>query len=405
MKLSGEVGNVQLMQRINRLKVLEVIRGKGPLARPQIAALTGLSSSSVTNIVSYLLERDLAEETGTVDSREVGRKATLIRFKPSAYRIVAVIMEPTRVDFALTDLDGSVLLMRRSALEGPPDGDEALGRVKDGIARLLEESRGGGSGVVGIGVAVSALVQDEGRFVLSTSLRWKGLSIRARLEEGFGLPVFILNYSRAKALWALKTNVEESDRNVVFLDLAMGVGIVSVFEHRINEAVIGELGHTTVCPDGPQCFCGNRGCLEMMCSAEAVLRRCEALLERGRCPVLRGLLGEPGGALDYGAVLKAFELGDGGVREALGECGRYLGIGLANIINLFNPQRIVINGDALLQSDYLYETALAEANARANEHLLQGLKYRKIAVGPRESIQGVSAYVTERLLELPDSLL
>jgi N-acetylglucosamine repressor len=405
MKIANEVGNVQLMQRINRLKVLEVIRRKGPLARPEIAKLTGLSPSSITNIITYLLERCLVAEMGTVDSKDVGRKATLLRFNPSNHRIIAVDMEATRIDFALTDLAGEIISMHQTLPDKPLDENELLDLVKKEIARLTVENSGQGGDIVGIGIAISALVKDEGRFVLSTSLRWKGLSIREQLEKEFNLPVFILNNSRTKALWALNLNVEESDRNVIFLDLSIGVGIVSFFDHKINEAVIGEFGHTTVDKDGPLCFCGNRGCLELMCSVEAVVNKCKDQMGQGKCTILAKLLQESKSVLSFDAVLQAFAQGDGEVGAVLQECGKYLGMGIANIIYIFNPQRIIINGDPLLKSDYIYETAVAEANTRANDQLLQGLKYQKITIGIPESIQGVSSYVADKLFELSNSIL
>lgn len=406
MKIANEVGNVQLMQRINRLKVLEVIRMHGSIARTEIAKQTGLSSSSITNIITYLLERNLVAEMGTVDSGDVGRKATLLRFNPAAYNIVAVNVEADRAYIALTDLSGAILILREVALDMRMMDFEILNLIKREINHLLGAEKGAvRAAVLGIGLAISGLVQDEGRFVMSSSLRWKGLSIKEQFENLFQIPAFVQNNSRTKALWALKKHVEEDDRNVVFLDLTMGVGIVNFFEHRINEAVIGELGHTSVKKDGPQCFCGNRGCLELMCSVEAVLQACAEMLGLGKCPILAEIAEDKPGGLSYEMVLKAFELGDSGVSEVLQECGEYLGMGISNIINLFNPQRIIINGDALLQSGFLYETAVAEAGGRVNEELSRGLKYQKVIIGVEEAVQGVAMYVADRLFELSDSIL
>ena len=405
MKIANEVGNVRLMQRINRLKVLEIIRAKGPLARPEIAKMTGLSPSSITNIITCLLERSLVAEMGTVESRDVGRKATLIRFNPSEHSIVAVNVEIDKANIALTDLSGHILAMRALPIDRHLPELDVLDLIRKEIILLLEDKSIRRDKVIGIGLAVSGLVQDEGRFVFSSSLRWKGLSIREQFENLFQMPVFIQNNSRTKALWALSKYVEDSDRNVVFLDLAMGVGIVSFFEHRINEAVIGELGHTTVKKDGPPCFCGNRGCLELMCSVDAILNNCQEGLSQGRCGILAGLMETGDGTLTFETVLQAFAGGDADVRAVLQECGEYLGMGIANIINLFNPQRIIINGDLLLQSDFIEQTAKAEAGRRANEELTRGLTYRKVVICIEESIQGVALNVAGRMFELSDSIL
>jgi predicted NBD/HSP70 family sugar kinase len=406
MKILDEIGNVQFMQKINRLKVLECIRYNGPLARPEIARVTGLSPSSITNIVSYLLERNLVAETGTVDSGEVGRKATLIRFKPSAYNIISVNIETSKVNLALTDLSGEILTMKEIPIERLMKDYEILNMIKKEIGQFIShKDEQSDLKIAGIGVAVSGLVQDEGRWVISSSLRWKGISLKEQFENIFHLPVYIQNNSRTKALWALRKHVDEQERNVVFLDLTMGVGIISFFDHRINEAVIGEFGHTTVKKDGPLCFCGNRGCLELMCSVDMVVNTCSELLGQGRCRKLEQILKEEGGNISYTLILQAFDKGDEDVREVLRECGEYLGIGIANLINIFNPQRMIINGDILLKSDFVYETAVSEAGKRAYEQFANDLIYQKVDIGVKESVQGVSLYVADKLFELSGPIL
>jgi predicted NBD/HSP70 family sugar kinase len=406
MKIVNEIGNVQLMQKINRLKVLECIRLKGPVARPEISKVTGLSLSSITNIVTYLLDKGLVAETGTVDSRDVGRKATLIRFNPAALTVISVNIEASKIDLALTDLAGEILEMKQINVGRLMKDYEILNAVKKEITQLIASGTSAhGSEVAGIGIGVSGLVQEGGILAISSSMRWKGLSIKEQFENTFHIPVYIQNNSRTKALWALRSYIGEEDRNVIFLDLTMGVGIISFFENKINEAVKGEFGHTTVKKDGPLCFCGNHGCLEIMCSVDAVVNACTDLLDQGRCGILARLLGERGNALDYDSILEAFEKGDDDVKQVLEECGQYLGIGIANLINIFNPQRLIINGDVLLKSDFIYETAVQETSGRAYEQFLHDLKYQKVDIGEKESIQGVSLYVADKLFELSGSII
>jgi predicted NBD/HSP70 family sugar kinase len=405
MKIVNEIGNVQLMQKINRIKVLECIILKGPVARPEISKQTGLSLSSITNIVTYLLDKGLVAETGTVDSKDVGRKATLIRFNPSTFNVISVNIEANKIDMALTDLSGEILELRQINVGRLMKDYEILNAVKKEVSQLIDNGSQHGADVAGIGIGVSGLVQESGILAISSSMRWKGLSIKEQFENTFHIPVYIQNNSKTKALWALRSYIGAEDRNVIFLDLTMGVGIISLFENKINEAVKGEFGHTTVKKDGPLCFCGNHGCLEIMCSVDAVVNLCSELLEKGKCRVLKGLLDGRKTALDYDLVLEAFEKGDEDVMQILFECGQYLGIGIANIINIFNPQRLIINGDVLLKSEFIYETAIKEASSRAYEQFLSDMKYQKVEIGDRESIKGVSLYVTDKLFELSSTII
>ena len=399
------VGNVQLMQRINRLKVLNFVRGKEQTTRPEIIRVTGLSPSSVTNIVSFLLEKSLLQEFGSMDTRDVGRKATLIRFNPAALQIVCVNIEAEKIDLALTDLAGEALLTRELAINRQSNQADSLELIKQEISLIRQayqsiEPAGGTAELAGIGIALSGLVLNHDKLIYSSSMHWKDVGLKAFFEKAFGLPVFVQNNSRTKALWRLRQNADEREKNIIFLDLAMGVGIISFYEQKVNEAVIGEFGHTTVKKDGPLCFCGNRGCLELMCSVDTIIAQCRELLSQGRCPVLRRAPAGRDDALDYPAILTAFRLGDPDVAGVLRECGEYLGIGLANIINLFNPQRIIINGDVLLTEDFIYQTALKEADSRVNELFSRNTVYEKVTIDTAEEIKGVALYVSDRLFDL-----
>lgn len=405
MKIVNEIGNVQLMQKINRIKVLECIILKGPVARPEISKQTGLSLSSITNIVTYLLDKGLVAETGTVDSKDVGRKATLIRFNPSTFNVISVNIEANKIDMALTDLSGEILELRQINVGRLMKDYEILNAVKKEVSQLIDSGSRHGADVAGIGIGVSGLVQESGILTISSSMRWKGLSIKEQFENTFHIPVYIQNNSKTKALWALRSYIGDEDRNVIFLDLTMGVGIISLFENKINEAVKGEFGHTTVKKDGPLCFCGNHGCLEIMCSVDTVVNSCSELLDKGKCKILKGLLEGYKTTLDYDLVLEAHQKGDQDVMQILLECGQYLGIGIANIINIFNPQRLIINGDILLKSEFIYETAIKEASSRAYEQFLADMKYQKVEIGDKESIKGVSLYVTDKLFELSSTII
>lgn len=396
MKLDNAVGNVQLMQKINRLKVFDCIRQKGPVARPEIAKLTGLSPSSITNIVSHLLEKKLVTEVGTVDSKEVGRKATLIEFNPSSMKVISINIESSNINLALTDLAGEIIKIKNMPVNRLARDFEIMNLIKREIGLIMNED----IKVAGIGIAVSGLVQDEEKLVISSSMRWKGLSLKQFFENTFNIPVYVQNNSRTKALWELRNYNNEDERNIVFLDLTLGVGIINFYDHKINEAVVGELGHTTVKKDGPLCFCGNRGCLELMCCVDAVVNQCNELLQQGKCKILQSILDENNAGISYEIILQAYEKGDSEVGGVLKECGEYLGIGLANIINIFNPQRIIINGDLLLTSDFIYKTALEESNKRAYEQFLKNLKYEKVNIGIEQALKGVSLYVADKLFDL-----
>ncbi len=391
------------MQRLNRLKVLDCIRMKGVVARPEIAAETGLSLSSITNITKYLLKENLITETGRTETGAVGRKAVLLKLNHDAMSIISIDIGSPDINIAITNLDGDILKNREIPLDREAGHQKVLDIINKAAAAMLKSHKGGK--VVAVGVALSGIVEGDEKLILSSSLKWKKVEIRKHFEEAFGIPTFVQNSSKTKALYELNKAISgkgtETEKNIIFLDLAMGVGAINIFEYKLNEAVVGEFGHTTVSKNGPACFCGNNGCLEVMCSVESITEQCNKLMDKGKCTVLsRIVAGRAGKGVGYDDILKAYKEGDKDVARILAECGEYLGIGIANITNIFNPGKIIINGDVLLKSGFIYDTALKEAEKRSNKLFTQDIRYEQVNIGTRESIKGLAQYVAGKLFDL-----
>ncbi len=395
----NSVGNVQLIQRINRVKVLDYIRKYGPAARTRVAEQTNLSLSSITNITNYLLGRGLVSQGETITSKNAGRRASLIEFNASAMQIVAVNVEPDGVELALSDLDGKALITRRIVPERFHDADCVLGEIEAEIRELLTDAKN----PVAIGIAVNGHVEGARGIVTSSTMRWKGVRVGEFFKKRFdGLYVYVTNNSKTKARWQIKRLGEAAADNLIFLDLTSGVGIISFYGGKLNEAVAGELGHTTVMKDGPLCFCGNRGCLELVCSVEYILSRCREAHEAGGCKWMEGIE-----KLKFSDAVAAFEQGDEQVRDIFRECAEYLGIAIANIISIFEPKIIVINGDKLTRCDFIYQTARDEAEKRAYAMSITPNRYERVEISAEQALAGAAQYVADCLFALdgPEDIL
>lgn len=392
------VGNVALMQRINRVKVLEYIRKNGPAARTEISKNTSLSLSSITNIINFLLSKGLVFQVGPVSSQSVGRKASLIAFNASAMELIAVNVETDEAEIALTDLSGKALSCRRVSLQGHKDSHAVLSLLEAEIRSLLPEAKNPQA----IGIAVNGHVVAGSGVVISSIMRWKAVDVKAYFQKKFDLHVYVTNNTKTKAQWQIGEYGAQVAQNLVFLDLTQGVGIISFYGGKINESVAGELGHTTVMKDGPQCFCGNRGCLELVCSVDYILTQCRKARAAGKC-----LWMEDPEKLDFAAAVRAFEAGDAEVADIFRECAEYLGIGLANIISIFEPSLIVINDDQLTRCDFIYQVARAEAERRAYNMFTRPVEYERVNVTSSQALTGVAQYVADRLFDLdgPDNIL
>ncbi len=382
-RMNKVVGNSQLIQKMNRLKVLKYIRRNPDVARRLIARETGLSMASLTNITSYLLDAGLLVENGTEKAERVGRKGTLLRFRADTFGMICILLNIDSVNISYTDLEGEIITrIRVNVSELQPN--KVVELVRKNVASLVSEY--GRQKILGIGVAVTGMVLEDSRFVASASLKWKEFDLKAILEKETGIPVFVENVSLLKAVWYFCCGRWIEKNNMLLIDLENGIGASQFYHGEINRAMLGEIGHTTVEKDGELCFCGNRGCLETMCSEQRIIKLFE---EQG---------GESGASLEY--ISRRFNEGDRAARTAVEECGRYLGIGLANLVNLCKPMAIVIHMGSYVNIRPLIECAVKEMKSRAYPALLQDLEIREVNVTEENTVKGAAFNLCDRLFDI-----
>lgn len=362
--MNKQVANVQLMQKMNRLKVLNYVRNHPDCSRPQIAQATGLSLPSVTNVTTYLLDIGILCENGMEEVNRVGRKSVLLRLCASKYDLVCVHLEDTTATIVRTDLEGAIKEKAQIEMAGK-DSEVLATKLSEAIVTMVSAHEK--EKVLGIGVAMSGLVLSGSRFVMSSHLKWKSFNLKKVLEEATGIPVFIDNISVLKAAQYFSGHFKNSSKNALFIDLEHGIGAVPYIGGAIQRAILGEIGHTTVEKDGPQCFCGNKGCLEMMCST----KRLAELSRDGKSE-----------------------------KEAIVECGKYLGIGLANLVNLFNPRELIIDTGDFEKWPALLKVAEEEMMERAYLAITKELSITYIKETEENIIYGTAFDLCDKLFDI-----
>lgn len=381
--MKEQVANVQLMQKMNRLKVLGFIRRHPDVSRAVIAQGTGLSLASITNITSYLLEKGLISESGVENAARVGRKGTLLRFCAQRYAFICCLIEDRIAHVLLTDMEGAILAAEQIASQGLAL-EQLLDSIRESISRLRVANPQ--PEVLGVGVSVSGIVVENGRFLVSTHMRWKSVELRQLLEEKTDLPVFVDNVSFLRATEYFFRKDHQAEQNRLFVDMENGIGAMQFYGGAITKGTLGEIGHTTLKRDGEPCFCGNRGCLEAMCSPKRLL----SLYESASGRALTGL-----------SELEAlYAAGDEAAVFAIEECGAYLGIGLANLVNLFNPSAIVINTGDFTLCPSLFAVAETELRRRAYFALAKDLTLRKVDITREELVCGTAYNLCDRIFDL-----
>lgn len=355
---------VRDMRRANRAVLLSKIYLDGPLSRQELTQLTELSQASVSTLVAEFIDEGLVEEAGYVES-DGGRPRVLLQVAPTFGYVIGAEVGETRVQVELFDLAMRTLAKADYPIEWAAMGPEVI--VADLLAGITDVTTRSGvpsASVLGVGVAVPGVVdQGEDGLVHAQTLHWEGVPLRAMLKAGTTIPIHIDNGAKTLGQAEMWFGAGRGAQHAVIALVGSGVGAAVVAggtSYRGSHSSAGEWGHTTIVYGGRLCRCGSRGCLEAYVGAEGILDRYREA-NRGRSA--DGTDEESA----IGALIAAAETSRT-AETVLTETLGYLGAGIASLINLFNPERIVLGGWAGLA---LGGRWLEEIRVAAGEHSLR----------------------------------
>ena len=229
--------------------------------------------------------------------------------------------------------------------------------------------------VAGIGLGVAGIIdREKGRVLISPNLHAvEKIDLVSEIKAEFGVPVFIENDANSAALGEKWTGAGKDFSNFVLFTIGTGIGGGIIYDKKLL-GVSAEIGHMSISADGDKCHCGNYGCLETYASARAIASKAISILEEGRESLLKEYCGGNFYKLTTEDIYKAALDGDSLARELLKDAGRYLGIGIANIINLMSPEAIILTGGLTGAWDIYVQEAMKEASRRTFKELYDTVK-------------------------------
>lgn len=399
------IGNLTALTEYNRARVVRALYRRGVCSRADIARETGLTPTAITKITGDLIALGAITEVGDMPGR-AGRRSIGIALNGTGLRVIGVTFERSSITAGVFTLEGNPLDEPDSRAElsigAGEHAKDVVARAQDWIRERLEADRA----IVAVGITIPGpyLPQDGRIAVVTQTNDWESVNFRESFVDAFAVPVTLAHDAGAGALaqQLLNPHCRMAD-SLAYLLLGEGTGL-GVIDH--GQLLVGahggagEIGHISIDVNGPACKCGNRGCLERYCSAEAVRERLIA-----RTP----LLVEDAERLSPIAACRAlFALaaaGDADALEHVRELGRYVGYGCVTVINAYDPEIIVL-GDLMAEAG---EPLLAAAQAVVDERVAPALRARVRlslnTMGGDEVLSGAVALAIEHALGNPTAML
>jgi len=345
--MQNPTGNRELIRAINRSHVLNAIKTYGPIGRADIARQTGLSPATVTSISAKLISQNLVLEKSAGDSSG-GRPPILLVINPGGGYVVGIKLTETHAVCALTDLEALILAKSSMPLSGH-DPAQVIDDLAQMVLVFLREQKIAKKQLLGVGVGLAGIVDaEEGILRQSPIYGWDNVPLRSMLQSKLRIPVYIENDVNTLTLTEKWFGHGQGVDHFLTVTVGRGIGLGIVANgqfYRGQTGGAGEFGHTTINPQGPLCACGKRGCLEAYVGDPGLIRSAQESFTLGKLSAY---------VQDLDELLSLAQTGDTAAIQIFDQAGRILGIGIANLINLFNPKKIIISGEGTREGDFLF---------------------------------------------------
>jgi predicted NBD/HSP70 family sugar kinase len=375
-------GSLAHLREANRGAVVDLVRRSGGMTQAEISRTTGLSPASVSNIVRALRQEDVAHVSSV---HRNGRRAWMITLNPVSGLVAGVDFGNRHVRIAVADLAHNVLAERYQALAYAHRAGDGITLAAATIAALVRKAGRKRSELLAVAVGVPGPVMaGTGRLGSPAILPgWAGVDLRTELEKHLRVRTVVDNDANLGALAEGQHGAGRGFSDFAYLKVSTGIGAGLVLNgclYRGAAGTAGEIGHTTIEEHGPVCRCGNRGCLEVLAGAPALLE------------LLRG---SHGADLSVNDLLRLSEAGDVGCRRVIADAGRHIGVAVANLSNLLSLQRIVVGGELASAGDVLLSSLRESMTRRAISIADQGTEVVLGQLAERTAVLGAVALAVQ----------
>ena len=397
MPLMNGIGQSE-QHRLNRAIVIELLRRKKICSRADLSKASGLKRPTITNIINDFIGCGLVVEDGILSS-DRGRRSIGLRVNGYQYRVIGVLVTRKYYQIGMMGLSGEMYEDKVWPIDEMDDALTIIENIKRNIKLMIDTD--GDARVLSIGIALPGpYKREKGEMVFVTNLvGWEFIPVHSKLQEGFDIPVIIENDANAGAYaqyWCY--NKEDASRDLVYIVAGQGIGCGIISNGEILRGATGsagEIGHTTINCSGGKCECGNYGCLETYCSLIALEKNVEERVQKGHETSLSE-------GFTLNELGKAIQTGDPVAREEFIKACEYFAVGIVNMINQINPEKVII-GDQLIDLDSytMIEIVRAKVKETVRPLIWESLKIELNELENNPILMGAGAVAAQRVYENP----
>lgn len=378
--------NQHVVKKNNKALVLSLIIEKETISRADIAGVTGLNKTTVSSLVNELLEEDLIYESGPGVSSG-GRRPVILHFNKKAGYAIGIDIGVNYILAVLTDLKGQIIVEKSLNLTRT-SYSAIMNNVQTMIQSLMDDMPESRYGIIGIGVGVPGIVNKEGSVLLAPNLGWTNIQLKDDLEKMFNVPIIIENEANAGAVGEQQFGAGQDYENILYVSAGIGIGVGIILNNELYQGksgFSGEMGHMIIELNGKHCNCGSRGCWEAYASENALLE----------------MAGESIDSLE--SLIELAHNGEKSAIELFEKIGQYLGFGINNIINTFNPDQVIIGNRLAMVREWIEQPILTtiENHTLAFHQKETHLEFSKL--GKYSTALGVSAFVVDNFIKTEEA--
>lgn len=388
-----QTGDQHFVKRMNKRIVLETVKQYAPISRAEISARTGLNKATVSSLVSELIAEQLILETGLGRSSG-GRKPVMLLFNEKAGYATGMDIGIDHLLSVITDLSGKVIYE-----SSHPISDRSSENVIRQLVAIYEELHAltppSPYGIVGLGIGAPGIVDSQGNVCNAPHLQWKNVALKKLVSERIDHPVIVDNEANTGALGELLFDAKEmSTCPVIYISAGKGIGTGMILDGKLYRGATGfsgEMGHMTIRENGERCPCGNRGCWELYASENALLKLASKTFTESS-PVT------------FQSLLEKARNGNTDAILCFQQIGHDLGVGLINIVNTFNPEKIIIGNQLSLAAKFIHKAAQDVLQARSLHSHYNDVKISFSKLGLKASAVGAASLALHHFFDARDEM-